>query len=346
MKTILNWTAGSFFRSIGRIIAYVVIGGFIAYLLNRSNFDWGRLIGIEYVKASEMYSLYSNWYNANGIQLQQMGDYGYIQYTGTGQNTSWNYFYYNANQSATIINQNADYLMFSLDFSVMYSGMTSYSYSDTDSQTCTLTSSINQVGTDDYEYRYISFTCPINTTETETYTQQMQVALNPRLVYGNNQWSKCEFDTCLGTTCSLKCNLDTSFKVSGFKGIGVNVNTYNFNSQSGSYTWRLSLARPFNGYVSVQSAIESQTQQQQQQYNDTNSTSESNTATSYFENQQDETPSALTSAITSPLRIIDNAIQGNHNPLCFTLNGKQACIPSGDIIWGGNTGSNNYHHRQ
>lgn len=51
----------------------------------------------------------------------------------------------------------------------------------------------------------------------------------------------------------------------------------------------------------------------------------------------------MTSAITSPLRIIDNAIQGTHNPLCFTLNSKQTCIPSGDLIWG-STGSYNQHH--
>lgn len=40
MKKILSWTIGSFFRTFGRIIAYLVIGGLIAYFIGKSGIKW------------------------------------------------------------------------------------------------------------------------------------------------------------------------------------------------------------------------------------------------------------------------------------------------------------------
>ena len=43
MKNIINWTLGGFFRSIGRILSFIVIGGLIAFLISKSGLnlpDW------------------------------------------------------------------------------------------------------------------------------------------------------------------------------------------------------------------------------------------------------------------------------------------------------------------
>ena len=77
MKKIFDWTIGSFFRSIGRIIAYLVIGGVIGLLLYNGDHisNLKDLIGIDYV-----YALTSpNW----AVELPPIQQTLYKNCTGT-----------------------------------------------------------------------------------------------------------------------------------------------------------------------------------------------------------------------------------------------------------------------
>ena len=46
MEKLFNWTIGSFFRTIGRLIAYFAIGAIIAYLLANSNINLGGITNL------------------------------------------------------------------------------------------------------------------------------------------------------------------------------------------------------------------------------------------------------------------------------------------------------------
>ena len=65
MKNIINWTCGSFFRVIGRILAYLVIGGLIATLLSRSSFKITDLF-FESVKAEQLEQQMLQFYSTTG----------------------------------------------------------------------------------------------------------------------------------------------------------------------------------------------------------------------------------------------------------------------------------------
>lgn len=62
MKKIFDWTIGSTFRTFGRIIAYLVIGSIIAFLVSKSGVKWTDLLGIGSVKASTTLTSYNTEY--------------------------------------------------------------------------------------------------------------------------------------------------------------------------------------------------------------------------------------------------------------------------------------------
>ena len=57
MKKVFDWTVGSFFRTIGRIIAFIVIGYLVATLLSHNGFQLSELF---FTKVSA--STYKNSY--------------------------------------------------------------------------------------------------------------------------------------------------------------------------------------------------------------------------------------------------------------------------------------------
>lgn len=339
MKTIINWTAGSFFRSIGRIIAYVVIGGFIAYLLNRGNFDWGRLIGIEKVSASTFtFGYIDNMYNSSGQSIPALPNYlayNYIQSTN-----SENDFWFNSNHNDNSHGMNLISGINYIHFTVLVNPQLDGEYCTIGSSTKQLTGTWSNTSTGEggsiapIIYQYNTMEC-INDTNTFSVVMRQQgdnfnVGV-PCSIYGlTNNDQGANF---ANVSCPVLDNAKWVSRITFFK-LGT------------SFSVTYALNRTFYGEkpdgTNISNAINSQTQQQQQQYNDTNTTQESTDSSNYILNQQDDTPSGLTSAITSPLRILDNAISGTKNPLCFTLNGKQSCIPSGDIIWGRSYGSGNH----
>ena len=138
MKQIFNWTIGSFFRSIGRIVAYVVIGGFIAYMVNRGgylrNIKLTDLLGIENVSALALDGNYrgitevansghtmaltnnypSDTWNFNTPYTNNLG-YEYLVFSWSG--------YYGVEQEvdSTSLNYNLDVERFGITFNLLAS---------------------------------------------------------------------------------------------------------------------------------------------------------------------------------------------------------------------------------
>lgn len=324
MRKVCDWVFGSFFRTIGRVLVFILIGVIISRLV-----DIGGLIDsfsitdlfFEKVEALEFTGYYTNWYNDNGQQMQQMGDFAYIQQQLTSNNTNWFNFYYNADKSGYNVLNNRDYLEITSDFSLYLTGINTEEYNTQDTHTCVINRTANNNG----DYTYLSFTCPEISSTTETYTNNVNVAINPRIMYGNGVWNSCTFKTCLGTTCTLRCDLREDQKSSGLRGIAFNVNTYNTNLNNGSYIYRLSLTRPFNIYADtdtkINNSINNQTQQQHndhqetQNYLEDTNTTQANTQGEDFINNFSNNSHGLTGIITAPL----NAIQSIASATCSNL---------------------------
>lgn len=60
MKKIINWTFGSFFRSLGRYSFYFFLGVLCYYISTRFNFNIADLLGIDYVHAEVIYNADNN----------------------------------------------------------------------------------------------------------------------------------------------------------------------------------------------------------------------------------------------------------------------------------------------
>lgn len=74
MKKILNWVCGSMFRTFGRIIAFIVIGGLFAYLLSNDIIRLPQLFGIMKVNASVSNVMYDLDNNPNYFEFAVLGN--------------------------------------------------------------------------------------------------------------------------------------------------------------------------------------------------------------------------------------------------------------------------------
>ena len=196
MKQIFNWTVGSFFRTIGRIIAFFVVGTFVAYLLARSNIDWGKLnLFSMKVYAKENYTGWTNWYMSNGSSPTYYGSYATQTYTGNNNAQGVFNFYFNSNKSG-LDTHNADYFEVNMIYN-MYVAQNELSFTYTDQHTCTLNSVYdnapayyedlqgNDIFYEDIEIKYNSFTCPSVSSQTETYIQNPLYMYQARIYYTN-----------------------------------------------------------------------------------------------------------------------------------------------------------------
>lgn len=95
MKNIINWTLGGFFRSIGRILSFIVIGGLIAFLLAKSGFKIPNWIMPLYVVKADTINYTYKKYRIQQYSLGQgnswfsnVTDFGTSTALGTDQGVS------------------------------------------------------------------------------------------------------------------------------------------------------------------------------------------------------------------------------------------------------------------
>ena len=84
MKKIFNWTFGGFFRTIGRTIAFLLLGGLIVLIAQKNDIKITELLGIERVSAATVNT--TNTYKVYYYE-QDMTTIGSQGYTSAGTAT-------------------------------------------------------------------------------------------------------------------------------------------------------------------------------------------------------------------------------------------------------------------
>lgn len=318
MEKLFNWTVGSFFRTIGRLIAYFAIGSIIAYLLANSNLNLGGITNLFFIKvnASTIGDRYQPTMRDDDGNLQEVTNFFRIPIS---YNSSTGY--YSGSKKFYLSNVGVPTGASKVQFNYKYSK------------------------NDGFDQSFILY----YDSQTEDYRASVgSFSIYFKIIYqdnnNNNYGGIC---TPVSTYISeeqqflIECNVPPEATKVAWVEHNINIMPSSYDD-GGNYDifignqWQYII----DDSQAITNSIDSQSQQQQQQHNetisiitDTNTTSESNETSNYVLQQQDDTPSGLTSAVTSPLRIIDNAISGSASPLCFNLNGKQSCLPTGSIIW-------------
>lgn len=320
MKQIFNWTIGSFFRTIGRIACYLIIGGILAYFVSdgfsKGNIRITDLLGIQKVSAAATdFSSYwqSDMYNASGTKLN-FNVFGYMNNCGSGQSSS------GAGACTTYFNASA---------SNSGGGISIPNDFDTISFRIQMRNPTSMINGYAGGFSFITL----------------------------NNWgggAACEIisDSSIQTSDSqdlrkiwvIKCPLvNGSTSISGltFYYNGSDLTTYSLEI-SGDYI--LSKSSNFKDNQIIES-IESQTndiinnQNQNTQainetINNTDTSSESSSASDFFHNYNETSQDGVLAIVNMPLNIFNALTLGSTQDLCFNLKGKRSCLPSGDIIWG------------
>lgn len=331
MQKIFNWTIGSFFRSIGRIFAYLVIGGIISYLLyTNTNFRISDLLGIQKVSASTYTGQhYTPWTNGN-TDLPTLGPYGYVSLT-TAQNITSDF------------HVSSFFLKNKLNVSNLHNGQ--LIIPTMISVPVVSTSTTSSITGDDYcerwtwgaidSYNNVSrwdcarYATNSDSTITDREYLQPQVQTYAIIVYETGYYDTCTYD---GNKQAFICDIAnfTSFNEVQFLNVWSKVF---YQNTSNSYTYYLGLGQYINMYA-YDNKIEESINNQTQVIQDTNSTSESSQASDFFHDYNETAQDGIIAIVNMPLNIFNALTLGSTQDLCFNLKGKQVCLPSGDIIWG------------
>lgn len=342
MKQISNWIFGSFFRTIGRLLVFVLLGVLIAHFVDfgslKDNFSITNLLGIETIKASSFSQQYSTWYKENGSGYSASGGFSWATVTGNGNADYYTQDFYYGTNNNTLNVKNYDYLEFQVS-KFLYKGSSIYEIGDiTSSQMrCNVHNVYEELGSQvveytDFEYHIDYFTCPASSSDTTTYTDKINVSIQPRIYYGSGGWSICKFTYCTDTNCTLRCDLANNHKSSGFKGIRFFTKTMGRNTTlfTDTYNYTIGLSNGFNSVISdttqITGEINSQTQQQQQQHNETmnyledsNTTQAESEASDFFSDFEVEDHGGLSGIITAPLSTIQSLLNNTCTNLVLPL---------------------------
>lgn len=311
MNKILNWTFGSIFRTIGRIVAYILIGALLVFLAQSNDFHFPSWLFIK-VNASEFKSYVVDWKDPSGNSLPQY--YGqYRMYS-----TFVNYIDSHFNTYAPIPDGTKGIIV-SVNFRDLYTGTTAE---------CT---DVGAQGTNDY--------C-------EKLIWSSENTLSFSAFYNNsNNKTTCYF---LGNSIDMTNNASGQLYTMIYCPIPSNIENKNFGGVSftgtiGSYGTN----QPTNFYIGLEKTIlfdidgnsaiinnqnqntqdiinnqNQNAQQQQQQHEETmNSSTEDaeNDAEGFFEDFDIPDTGGLSAIITAPLNTINSLLTNSCSNLTLPL---------------------------
>lgn len=363
IKKVSSWVLGSFFRQFGRFLFFLVLGGLVFLLIqhNDINFKWTDLLGIETIKAVELSendminrftqdcsyyidsgsSIGCGWastFRTASIDTSNTSGGGVVHFSSPQwtvpryalpQTNGYNYsllpyqvqFQVKIDYSS-LWSFNEIYINSSAETGASYGAANSYDtgisfnffpvFSDGESPTgaggglCTTNYSNN-----DSSSKYYTITC---TVPSSAYTIS-----DLRMTYNYNRTSTQAYP--LSTTVGISTN-------------------FNF-----LFTGILEARQYLEGLKDNQAIIDIQTNQNEtiSILQDTNTTSDVNTADSFFSDTNSTSESAVADIVSTPLTLLNNLSTGTFNDICATLNNKQICLPSGDIIWNRQHGGTGVH---
>ena len=321
IKKVSSWVLGSFFRQVGRFLFFLILGGLVFLLISHNNINikLTDLLGIYTVKASEVQQAWvtnitdtnGNWADSEllgGWYVQKYASTGVIQRGGA-----------NLSPQVSLPRHGDIYINGYLESSTALFG-------NQQRLNCTNV----QVDTDgNYCTEWTNY---------EGAKVTLQIWLNS---YGNQckiEWNDSGINIGDSYAIFFNANCQTQDRT-----IGTFYYYYSVEAPpyaTSSYSYRFGVSRSWKYEITASNAVENQAEQQEQQHNetintitDTNTTADIQTADDFFTNTTSSSESALTDIVTSPLTLINSLVTESYNNLCFTLNEKQVCLPSGDIIW-------------
>lgn len=332
LKQIIKWFSGGFFRRLGSIFAFIVIGMLLALLMAKNDIRLPSIIGFDYVNAATVSKATDQW------ALQFCADRT-CDYTLGGSTTYRDY----ANVNASSYTNNAHYYLTAIRLRQTFNS-----------------SNYLQSGTQ-YQFRYklhfspkykMSYYNPTswgydftitdtgnNSTTLDTGDYSCSVS---DITNSDTAW----FLTCTYTPTSnlkqvyIRLTFPYTFYVSyaGFSGyIFKSLDYINYTSSQISYA--TGSIDAINNQTTI---IQNQTNEINNSINnitdtltDDNVTSDVNDMGSFLNNFSSNEDSAISSIITLPLNFISTLFEDTTCPnLSFTLKGVTSTLPCGDIIWG------------
>lgn len=319
IRNIFNWVGGGFFRTIGRYVAFIVLGAIAYIFIVKSNIKITDLLGIEMVKASENNLVY----NITNAQWSTVYNSGYSNmalgddrlWTANGNFNSNQRFYMKTN----VINipNSTEYIQVNIKFRP----------NNAKTFTCTTNWSLNQVVNDQtngfmqMEYLYTGFGCTENNYEwglTLTYAYNSSMDQSP-----------CYAVTNVGDVYTFQCPVPNTLN-----------NVYGFVLRAHANT-----ATTFQGGIdqkiavkldSTSQIIENQnhnTNQTISAITDTNMTETNSTANSFFDNFTDTDHGGLSSIITAPISTINSMLSNTCVAPSAIWKGATITLPCGDMLW-------------
>lgn len=312
MKQIFNWTIGSFFRTIGRTIAFLAMGGLIYYILSTNGFEFGiKDLFFENVKALTL----TNEVNKTGDGFLTITETDFTEETVfytkiINSSTNTQYIYYTP--TTALNTSNHDYISFTLLASQPVRNLQTNSIEDWECQEW-LQTNFGSTQYTGYECKYNHYDSDTQYSPYAITITQMNIAF--RVSYTNNGWNMCTIQDNEVVCPTSKQNVSEIRAIINFK----TAETTNF---------KLGLSRGYNLWTAqnVTNAIQDQTQQQQQNHEETqsyledsNTTQAESEATDFFEDFEAPDIGGLGAIITAPLNTIRSLLNSSCSNLVLPL---------------------------
>lgn len=324
MKKVFDWTVGSFFRTIGRTIAFLVMAALLYYILSYNDISFGiKDLFFTHVNASEQITKWSVMYT--DINRSTAGTSATIL-SNTNADYTTTKFYWPVNNTNVYDYQGGWVIIpFTLNVSPKYVSDTTTSA--TEDVVCNEWRTNTSISSSNYYCYSWNHSSTGNISDFEMLQLMPTTSIKAKLYTKHNNTSYNV--NCIVETSSLKCPINYGVDYMDYIQFETNV------SYGGTFTqyYKLDITNfvivEFDGtnrIIDAQNqntqAITNQTQQQQQQHQETmnsSTTDAENNASSFFGNFTVEDQGGLSAIVTAPLNTIRSLLSSSCTNLVLPL---------------------------
>lgn len=302
INKISNWVFGSFFRTIGRLLCFILLGFIIATILSKEDIKWTDLIGFETVNASSITDF--RILGSNSIFNTSYQEYKFSSNNGE----SVVYHDYNFNYNFTITSTTQTHAVFSY---------TSYMYHWDEGQLSSGSGSIydNEMG--QFQPRVSLY----STSGSETICEMANGFIVCPVGY-NQTYNKIRVQLMLHESQSFPASY-TNIYISIFN-LEYNVISSIDWLETGIVYYMQQLRDAINN--NFNNAINNQTDIIQQQHNETisyfsneNTTQAESSANNFFSGFTTQDNGGISSIITAPLNAISGLVNSTCSPIVLPI---------------------------
>lgn len=332
MNKIFNWTFGSIFRTIGRIIAYILFAALLVFIAQSNDFKFPSWLFMKVNASTYKNSYFLTYYKESSLSNEYSNlSGGIVSYANLNSKTSatvsfndTNFYFANQNWSQ----YSGGYVSFPFELRLprvsSTTSSTIYGQDTCTRFTCSSWDSYNQC----LRWDCSQTSSGQDSTITDRETVEPQIIIVPIMYFevgGANYWVTCNVDN---TTNTIQCPIKSDMtKVNNLR-----ISSYVYYSST-SYEYTLNIGKNVSIYsdgvqdiINSQNqstnAINNQTQQQQQQHEETmNSSTEDaeNEAEGFFDDFDVPDTGGLSAIITAPLNTINSLLTNSCSNLVLPL---------------------------